>query len=180
MGKYLTTLYLQYWFVTLPLLSESQVRSGGLGQKLFIQTFYWCVTWIFYLKKKIEWELSNVRSRSCSGWEMGIIQNGSCPVENIQLGVSASGSCPSGSCFVGSCPGGSWSITVMNTEWNINPFVPTVAFSQLSSNMCCPRDWVSRHNGGASGAPIMGGTRVPPLNPSETIVLSEHYRLWGV
>ena len=27
---------------------------------------------------------------------------------------------------------------------------------------------------------IMGAPRVPPLNPSETIVLSEHYRLWGV
>ena len=31
---------------------------------------------------------------------------------------------------------------------NINPFVPTVAFSQLSSNICCPRDCVSRHNEG--------------------------------
>ena len=27
---------------------------------------------------------------------------------------------------------------------------------------------------------IMGAPRVPPLNPSETIVLSEHYRLWVV
>ena len=27
---------------------------------------------------------------------------------------------------------------------------------------------------------IMGAPRVPPLNPSESIVLSEHYRLWGV
>ena len=27
---------------------------------------------------------------------------------------------------------------------------------------------------------IMGEPRVPPLNPSESIVLSEHYRLWGV
>ena len=26
---------------------------------------------------------------------------------------------------------------------------------------------------------IMGAPRVPHLNPSETIVLSEHYRLWG-
>ena len=26
---------------------------------------------------------------------------------------------------------------------------------------------------------IMGAPRVPPLNPSETIVLSEHYRFWG-
>ena len=35
-----------------------------------------------------------------------------------------------------------------------NPFVPTVAFSQLSSNICCPRDCVSQHNGGTSGAPL--------------------------
>ena len=27
---------------------------------------------------------------------------------------------------------------------------------------------------------IMGEPRVPPLNPSESIVLSEHYRLWGI
>ena len=26
----------------------------------------------------------------------------------------------------------------------LNPFLPTVAFSQLSSNICCPRDCVSR------------------------------------
>ena len=31
-----------------------------------------------------------------------------------------------------------------------------------SFNICCPRDCVSRHN---------GGTSVPPLNPSESIVL---------
>ena len=31
----------------------------------------------------------------------------------------------------------------------INPFVPTVAFI-----ICCPRDCVSRHNGGTSGAPL--------------------------
>ena len=24
---------------------------------------------------------------------------------------------------------------------NLNPFLPTVAFSQPSSNICCPRDW---------------------------------------
>ena len=48
----------------------------------------------------------------------------------------------------------------------INPFMPTVAF-----NICCPRDCVYRHNGDTSDA---------PLNPSETIVLSEHYRFWGV
>ena len=31
----------------------------------------------------------------------------------------------------------------------INPFVPTVAF-----NIRCPRDCVSRHNGGTAGAPL--------------------------
>ena len=30
-----------------------------------------------------------------------------------------------------------------------NPFMPTVAF-----NICCPRDCVSRHNGGTAGAPL--------------------------
>ena len=32
---------------------------------------------------------------------------------------------------------------------NVNPFMPTGAF-----NICCPRDCVSRHNGGTSGAPL--------------------------
>ena len=58
----------------------------------------------------------------------------------------------------------------------INPFMPTGAF-----NICCPRDCVSRHNGGTSGGPLkphrvdsalrarssLGGLRgaseVPPL-----------------
>ena len=31
----------------------------------------------------------------------------------------------------------------------IKSFIPTGAF-----NMCCPRDYVSRHNGGTSGAPL--------------------------
>ena len=44
----------------------------------------------------------------------------------------------------------------------LNPFVPTVpTFAVRETD-------VFRHNGGTSGA---------PLNPSETIVLSEHYRL---
>ena len=34
------------------------------------------------------------------------------------------------------------------------PFLPTVAFSKLSSNICYPRDCVSRHNGGTSGTPL--------------------------
>ena len=33
---------------------------------------------------------------------------------------------------------------------------------------------------GLTSLGIMGAPRVPPLNPPETIVLSEHYRLWGV
>ena len=58
----------------------------------------------------------------------------------------------------------------------LNPFMPTGAF-----NICCPRDCVSRHNGGTSGAPLkplrvdsalralsslrglMGAPEVPPL-----------------
>ena len=35
------------------------------------------------------------------------------------------------------------------SEQMFNPFLPTVAF-----NICCPRDCVSRHNGGISGAPL--------------------------
>ena len=46
----------------------------------------------------------------------------------------------------------------------INPFLPSVpTFAVRETDD-------SRHNGGNSG---------PPLNPSETIVLSEHYRLGG-
>ena len=33
--------------------------------------------------------------------------------------------------------------------YDVNPFMPTVAF-----NICFPRDCVSRHNGGTSGAPL--------------------------
>ena len=39
---------------------------------------------------------------------------------------------------------------------NFNPLMLSGSF-----NICCPRDCVSRHN---------GGTSVPPLNPSESIV----------
>ena len=50
-------------------------------------------------------------------------------------------------------------------DLQLNPFLPTVAFSQhlLSERL--------------TSLCIMGEPRVPPLNPSETIVLSEHYRL---
>ena len=44
----------------------------------------------------------------------------------------------------------------------VNPFMPTVPTFAVRETE------VSRHNGGTSGA---------PLNPLETIVLSEHYRL---
>ena len=50
-----------------------------------------------------------------------------------------------------------------NTAWHNN--------YSCQFNICCPRDCVSRHN---------GGTSVPPLSPSESIVFWEHYRLWGV
>ena len=35
-------------------------------------------------------------------------------------------------------------------QFPINPFMPTGTF-----NICCPRDCVSRHNGGTRGSPIM-------------------------
>ena len=57
------------------------------------------------------------------------------------------------------------------------------------SNMCCPGDCVSRHNGGTSGAPLIQ-TKTNKIYwynnsqyrivPPETIVLSEHYHLRGV
>ena len=49
----------------------------------------------------------------------------------------------------------------------LNPLM-AIGNNSCQFNICCPRDCVSRHN---------GGTLVPPLNPSESIVLSEHYRL---
>ena len=80
--------------------------------------------------------------------------------------------------------------------WKFNPFAPTVAFLQLSTNMCCPRDCVSRHNGRSSGAPLkplrddsalrvlssLGGLRgapeVPPLC-RETQSLGQHMLVLG-
>ena len=49
----------------------------------------------------------------------------------------------------------------------LNPFLPTVAFLQhlLSERL--------------TSLGMMGEPRVPPLNLSETTVLSEHYRFWG-
>ena len=48
------------------------------------------------------------------------------------------------------------SLSVNRIVSEFNPFMPTGAF-----NICCPRDCVSRHNGGTSGA---------PLKPHESIV----------
>ena len=39
-------------------------------------------------------------------------------------------------------------IGIHNILCPVNPLMPSGAF-----NICCPRDCVSRHNGGASGAP---------------------------
>ena len=44
----------------------------------------------------------------------------------------------------------------------LNPFIPTVPTCAVRETACLG---------------IMGEPRVPPLNPSESIVLSEHYRL---
>ena len=48
------------------------------------------------------------------------------------------------------------------SDGHINPFFPTVPTFDV---------------GETASLGIMGEPRVPPLNPSETIVLSEHYRL---
>ena len=48
---------------------------------------------------------------------------------------------------------------------SLNPFFPTVP-------TCAVRETASLG--------IMRAPRAPPLNPSETIVFWEHYRLWGV
>ena len=52
-------------------------------------------------------------------------------------------------------------------QLDFNPLM-AIGNNSCQFNICCPRDCVSRHN---------GVTSVPPLNPSESIVLSEHYRL---
>ena len=41
-----------------------------------------------------------------------------------------------------------YNIPTLNNP-DFNPFMPTVAF-----NIFCPRDCVSRHNGGTAGAPL--------------------------
>ena len=47
----------------------------------------------------------------------------------------------------------------------VNPFFPTVPTFAVRET---------------ASLGIMGAPRVPPLKPSESIVLSKHYRLWGV
>ena len=49
-----------------------------------------------------------------------------------------------------------------NYPIQVNPFVPTVPTFAVRET---------------ASLGIMGAPRVPPLNPSELIVLSEHYRL---
>ena len=53
----------------------------------------------------------------------------------------------------------------------LNPFLPTVAFSTKFQHLLSER---------LTSLGIMGEPRVPPLNPSETIVLSEHHRTANV
>ena len=72
----------------------------------------------------------------------------------------------------------------------LNPLMPTGAF-----NICCPRDCISRHNGGTSGAPLKplrvdsalkalstlrglrGAPEVPPLC-QETQSLGQQMKNW--
>ena len=56
----------------------------------------------------------------------------------------------------------------MMEAMTLNPLMSNGAF-----NICCPRDCVSR----TVSPGMMGAPRVPPLNPSESIVLSKHYLL---
>ena len=49
-------------------------------------------------------------------------------------------------------------------------FCPPLHFCNQVPAFAVRETGVSRHNGGPSGA---------PLNPLETIVFTEHYRLWG-
>ena len=60
-------------------------------------------------------------------------------------------------------------VLMYNMAWNVghesdhvtlNPLM-AIGNNSCQFNICCPRDCVSRHN---------GGTSVPPLNPSESIV----------
>ena len=53
-------------------------------------------------------------------------------------------------------------LLVWHPGCHVNPFVPTVAFK-----ICCPRDCVSRHNGGTAGAPLK------PLRDDSAHLLSE-------
>ena len=79
----------------------------------------------------------------------------------------------------------------MNLYLIINPFMPTGAF-----NICCPRDCVSWHNGGTSGAPLKllrddsalrtlsslgglrGATKVPPLCRETSVSWTANVGTW--
>ena len=51
-----------------------------------------------------------------------------------------------------------------------------VAYEPWLTNFCPPFQHLLSQR--LTSLSIIGAPRVPPLNPSETIVLSEHYRLW--
>ena len=53
----------------------------------------------------------------------------------------------------------------VKSYYSVNPFVPTVPTFTVRET---------------ASVGIMGAPRVPPLNPSETIVFWEDYRLWGI
>ena len=76
---------------------------------------------------------------------------------------------------------GQWKMSDQSAQ-PLNPFIPNGAF-----NICCPRDCVSRHNGGTRGAPLKplrvdsalralstlrglrGGTRGSPIMPRDAV-----------
>ena len=60
-------------------------------------------------------------------------------------------------------------IIIINDTTSLNPLMPSGSF-----NICCPRDCVSRHNGGTSGAPLK-----PPRVDSVFRVLSSLRGLRG-
>ena len=72
-------------------------------------------------------------------------------------------------------------------EWGIRLYVYKIVskgHSRRSSSLNLTHLWAPLRSTFAvretASLGIMEGPRVPPLNPSETIVLPEHYSLWGV
>ena len=66
-------------------------------------------------------------------------------------------------------------VVIQNIMW-----IPAMLFSCVFAltHFCPPFQHLLSERLTSVG--IMGAPRVPPLNPSETIVFWEHYRLWGV